>query len=162
MRKVRASAPQLLEATKASLRYLLRQDPHTLADEEAKRQKLMAILRDAIEAADPPKFDEARTSVKLQMTHGTWACLREVLEKRANENRDDKVVLGAVMESFRETKQRVFLVLGINHAVLRRLAFVLRHTARPSQDKPFKRLADEIEERGLTKNPMEILAEMGL
>jgi hypothetical protein len=162
MRIIRANAPKLLDATKTALKHLLRQDPHPLAQEEEKRQRVMAELRMAIEAAEPPKFDEAISSIRLQMTGPTWKKLSDILQKRACQNADDRAVLEAVEEGFRETKQRVYITLALNHVILRRLCFVLEHTKSASHDKPFRRLAVQIKEEGLTKNPMEILAEMGL
>jgi len=162
MRTIRAHAPTLLAATKEALRHLMRQDPHPLSEDEETRQEIMALLRVAIETAEPPLFDESISSVRLQMTTATWKSLHSILCKRAKSNKDDALVLGAVEEGIRETKQRIYVTLGINPRVLRRLAFVLKHTGTSKQDKPFKRLADQIEKDGLTKNPMEILARMSL
>jgi hypothetical protein len=162
MRTIRANAPALLCATKEALKHLLRQEPHELKSEEQQRQAVMSSLRDAIDAAEPSQFDEISSSVRLTMTAATWGFLHKTLKDRARSNRDDKLVLEAALEGLRETKQRIYLTLGINHRVLRRLAFVLKHTASPKQDKPFKRMAEQIEKDGLTKNPMEILAHQGL
>jgi hypothetical protein len=160
-RLIRKEAPRLLEATKASLRYLLRQEPHPVASEEQKRQDLMAHLREALAIAEPPKL-ETITEVKLQMTPATWATLEKILTERAKLNKDDRLVFGAVEEGLKVTKQRVYVTLAINHAILRRLKFLLDHTPPTAQEKPFKRMAAQIEEQGLSKNPMELLAEMGL
>ena len=162
MRQIRKEAPALLEATKVAMRYLLRQDPHPLASEEQKRLDVMAVLKKAIDAAEPPTFDERDTQIRLVMTPKTWEVLNKILVERAERNKDDKLVLEAVLEGIRETKQRVYATLAINPVVLRRLHFVLNHTATSDTDKPFKRMAAEIERDGLSKNPMEILAKMGL
>jgi hypothetical protein len=162
MRTIRDNAPALLDATKVALKHLLRQEPHELDVVESRRQEVMFLLREAIESAEPPVFDEASSSVRLTMTAATYKFLHKILSERAIRNRDDKLVLEALLEGVRETKQRIYVTLGINPRVLRRLAFVLKHTASPKQDKPFKRMAKQIEEDGLTKNPMEILARQSL
>jgi len=162
MRTLRKQAPVLLEATKEALRYLLRQDPHTLESEEKKRQDLMAVLKQAIDAAEPPVFDERETSMRLVMTPASWRALDKILTERADRNRDDKMVYDAVHEGLKESKQRIYVTLPINHVVLRRLKFILSHTSTSDQEKSFKRMAAEIEKDGLSKNPMEILAQMGL
>jgi hypothetical protein len=162
MRQIRKEAPVLLEASKEALRFLLRQDPHPLAEEEQKRKRVMAVLKKAIDAAEPPTFDERDTSIRLVMTPATWKTLSEILKERACRNKDDKLVYEAVVEGLKETKQRVYVTLAINPMVLRRLRFILKHTSTSDQEKPFKRMAEEIEKNGLTKNPMEILAQMGL
>lgn len=122
----------------------------------------MAVLRKAIDAAEPARFDESETSVRLVMTRATWRVLNGILEERSARNKDDQLVYEAVQEGLRETKQRVYITLAINPRVLRRMAFILRHTSTTDQEKPFKRMAEQIEKEGLTKNPMEILAKMGL
>lgn len=162
MRQIRKEAPLLLEATKEAMRYLLRQDPHPLESEERKRLEVMAVLKKAIDAAEPPAFDERDTQIRLVMTPSTWATLKKILTERASRNKDDKLVLDAVLEGLRETKQRVYAALAINPVVLRRLHFILSHTSNSTTEKPFKRMAAEIERDGLSKNPMEILAKMGL
>jgi hypothetical protein len=162
MRTIRSNAPKLLEASKGALRYLIRQDPEPLPEQEQKRREIMALLREAVDAAEPPEFDEALTSVRLQMTTATWDALHHVLRTQAVSNRDDKLVLGAVEEGMRKTKQRIYVTLAINPKILRRLVFTLRHKPTTAQTKPFTRLAKQIEKDGLTKNPMEILGQMGL
>ena len=162
MRTIRANAPMLLDATKTALKHLLRQDPCELVEDEQERQKVMAVLRTAIEEAEPPKFDESDSSVRLQMTTATWKALHSVLRKAAQHNRDDNLVLSAVEEGLRETKQRIYVTLGISPRILRRLVFNLKHRAPTKQDKAFKRMAVQIEKDGLTKNPMEILARTAL
>jgi hypothetical protein len=162
MRQVRQQAPVLLEATKEALRYLLRQDPHPLDVDEQARQKVMACLRVAIDAAEPPIFDERDTTVCLVMTPPTWKVLSGVLKGRAPLNRDNRRLFELVHESVRETKQRVYLTLGIHHETLRQLRLVLKHCQPTGWEKPFKRMAKQVEEDGLSKNPMEIIAKMGL
>jgi len=162
MRQIRQEAPALLEATKESLRYLLRQDPHPLAVDEQARQELMVHLREAIDAAEPPTFDERDTTVRLVMTPPTWKILSGVLKGRAPLNKDNRRLFDVVHGSVRETKQRVYLTLDIHHETLRQLNRVLKHCPPSGWEKPFKRMAEQIEEEGLTKNPMEIIAKMGL
>lgn len=160
--QIRKNAILLLDACKESLRYLRRQDPHPIEDEENQRQKLMALLGGAIEKAEPDSFDERDTSIRLVMTPKTWGVLERILVERSSRNSDDRLVYESVLEGYRETKQRIYLTLGINPVVLRRLQFILSHTSTVDQKKPFRRMAREIKEKGLSKNPMEILAEMGL
>ena len=162
MRQIRQEAPALLEATKVAMRYLLRQDPHPLESEEQKRQEVMAVLKEAIDKAEPPVFDERDTQIRRVMTPNVWSTLDKILAERASRNNDDKLVYDTVLEGLRETKQRVYVTLAINPVILRRLHFILNHTATSGMDKPFKRMAAEIENDGLSKNPMEILAKMGL
>jgi hypothetical protein len=161
-RELRKHAPELLEASNQALQYLFRQGTLELASEEEERQRVMAVLRDAIELADPPIFDESAASIKLVMTPTSWSVLRKLLEERASLGRDDRVALDACLEGVKESKQRVYLKLSINPLVLRKLKWVLDHQAPSAQDTAFARMSEQIEKDGLSKNPMEILAEQGL
>ena len=157
MQQIRFYAPELLVATKAALRYLRGVDNPSEAS-----LKVMATLRTAIDAADPPRFDESLSSIKLVMTRPSAASLLATLELNAQGSESDKHVFEEVKNGMRFTKQRVYLTLGIEHVVLRRLRYVLEHTNAPNQNKVFERLAKQIAKEGLAKNPMEILGQMGL
>lgn len=159
---MRKHAPELLHASREALRHLFRQDPCELDEDEVERQRVMAVLREAIEAADPTDFDESEVTVRLTMTHLSWLALRELLEDAAKKNDDDRLVLDACLEGHRETKQRVYVVLPINPLVLRRLKYLLEHKAPSAQAKAFGRMAKQIEEDGLSQNPMEVIARMAL
>jgi hypothetical protein len=153
MRTLRNHAPELLEASKEALRYFLRQPPLTVASEEQERRVVMEKLRAVIEAADPPSDKIA--SVMLQMTPKSYEVLRGLVATDAD-------LLFYVNEGARVTMQRVYLDLAINHGMLRKLKFALEHKPPSAQRSAFIRLAKQIEEEGLSKNPMEILAETGL
>lgn len=162
MRQIRKEAPLLLEATKDALRFVRSLDAHELPEEEAKRQQVMATLAKAIEKAEPLTFDERDTSVRLVMSPACYAYLVKTLKERASREKDYCDVVTAVEENTRHTKQRVYLTLAINPVILRHLKFVLDHTKTTLFDRPFTRMSKQIKEEGLTKNPMEILAKMGL
>jgi type I site-specific restriction endonuclease len=162
MKQIRQQAPVLLSATKDALRFLRSLDPHELPEEEDKRQAVMRTLAEAINTAEPPAFDERDTTVRLTMTPPSWRELSKILADRATRNKDDKMVYDAAHEGLRETKQRAYVTLAINPVILRRLHFILKHTAPANQEKSFERMAKQIEEDGLSKNPMEILAKMAL
>ena len=72
MRQIRQEALGLLEATKTALIFLRGQDPLPLASDESERQEVMAVLRAAIEKAEPHTFDESLSSIRLTMTHPSW------------------------------------------------------------------------------------------
>jgi len=160
MRQIRQEAPLLLEATKTALRFLRGQDPFPLASDESERQKVMEVLCNAIERAEPTTFDDSISSLRLTMTHPSWNALLKIMGALTTE--EDRLVHVALVEGFRETKQRVYVSLSINPRILRRLKFVLTHMAPSSQGNAFARLAEQIKEDGLSKNPMEILGQMGL
>jgi len=160
MRQIRQEALGLLEATKTALIFLRGQDPLPLASDESERQEVMAVLRAAIEKAEPHTFDESLSSIRLTMTHPSWRELLKIFDDLTSV--EDRLVRNALVEGFRETKQRVYTTLSINPRILRRLKFIFLHMAPSNQDKAFKRLADQIAEDGLSKNPMEILGQMGL
>ena len=162
MRQIRKEAPALLEATKAALRYLRAQDAHSDSSAEAERQKIMEVLVDAIDLADPALFDESLTSVKLVMGPPTWEFLEDKLRELGKCGEFDAELYEMAKRGVRATKQRIYLTLPINHRYLRRLQFILRHMKSAEFEKPFGRIAKQIEEEGLSKNPMEILAQQGL
>lgn len=110
-----------------------------------------------IDLADPPEFDEDASMVTLTMTPPTYEALLVALQSRP----DDKDALQAVREGTHETQQRVYVKLDLNHITLNKIHFVLRHTTTKAQEKSFRRLALDVE-RGLNKNPMEILARNAL
>jgi hypothetical protein len=160
---LRKEANALLAVSKDALRFLMRMDAPKSSDALANYTKLMEDLREVIDRADPPRFDDKNlSSFRLVMTNLTADEILHQLKERAVHNEGDGDVLQAVEEGMRRTKQRVYLRLGFNPVILRRLCFVLRHTGESGKDKAFKRLAVQIEEEGLSKNPMEVIAQMGL
>ena len=162
MKQIRQEAPLLLEATKKALVFVRSLDAEDMGTREPDRQAVMQILAEAINTAEPPTFDPSKTTLRLVMTHPSYRALHHLLQADAWENDEGHLVLRAVDEGFRETKQRVYVTLSINPRVLKRLHFLLTHKAPSDQKKSFGRLAEQIEEDGLGKNPMEILGSMGL
>lgn len=162
-RLIRKHAPELLEVSKEAFRHLVRQDPHPTASEEEERQKLLQRLRETIDTVEPPSFDAEEHSITLMMTPKSWEVLRQILEQRASSgNETDENLLNSVQNGVKITKQRVYVSLDINPALLHQLLFILRHQAPVSQRSAFRRMAEQIEEEGLSKNPMEILGEQGI
>ncbi len=160
---LRKEARALLSVSKDSLRFLMRMDPPAELDALANYKKLMLELSEVIKRADPPRFDDENvSSFRLVMTHPTADEILHQLRKRSAFNEVDESVLREVEEGMRRTKQRVYLRLGFNPVLLRRLRYVLLHFGSSGRDKAFKRLAEDIEKQGLSKNPMEVLARMGL
>ena len=114
----------------------------------------MSALRKAIDLAEPPKDIP---KVSCVVTPRSYEVLTEIVAKEKDEN------LSFFLEdSARITKQRIYLDFAINHGMLRKLRFLLEHKAPHTQRDAFKRVAEQIEEEGLSLNPMEILAESGL
>lgn len=114
----------------------------------------MSALRLAIDLADPPK-DIPRVSCTL--THKSYEVLTTLVAKTADEN-----LIFFLEDSARVTKQRIYLDLALNHGMLRKLKYLLEHKAPSAQRDAFRRVAEQIEEQGLSLNSMEILAESGL
>jgi hypothetical protein len=160
---LRKEARALLAVAKDALRFLMRQDPPTEATARESYERLMLDLGAVIERADPPSDDFVDlSSFQLVMTNPTTDSLLFHLRERAMCSDSDASVLQAFEEGIRRTKQRVYVRLSYNPALLLRLRYVLLTTTSPKRDKAYKRLAEDIKERGLTKNPMEVIAHMGL
>jgi hypothetical protein len=156
--RLRKEARKLFEVSVAAFKFI--RDNPSGHDEE--REALLQALREVIDRVDPPIVDESLISIDLPMTNYTLDVLLKVLEDRKGMSDEDGDVFEAVKSGARRTKQRAFVKLDINPAVLRRLRYVLMHTKTEYQDRPFKRLAKLIEEQGMSKNPMEVIARMGL
>lgn len=133
-----------------------------LTEDEVDRQETMDVLRHALDTAEPPSFDPRGIQVRLVMTPTTWKVLDEIIHERATRYEQDADVYKAVHAGLRQTKQRIYVTLGINHLILRRLRFILRQTSTQDQEEPFTRMAKQIKAEGLDKNPMEVLADQGL
>lgn len=158
VRTLRREASALLEISKSAFKFI-RDHP---SGDPKEREKLLARMRAVLDRADPPTVDDDLITIKLSMTNPTADAIIETLEKRSESFSDDAEVLEAVREGLRRTKQRAFVRLEINPKILRRLRYVLLHTNSKYQEKPFKRLAKQIEKDLLNKNPMEILGKMAL
>jgi len=159
VRSLRKEASSLLRLAKSAFKFI-RDNP---SGPPSEREALLKELREVIDRADPPKFDEDLVTVCVQMTHRTAEAVESVLTERADLSELDRDVLEACTSGFRRTdKRRAYLRLDLDSRILRRLQYALLHTERPYQDKPFKRLAKEIEDQAAGKNPMVILGQMGL
>ena len=154
---LRKSAPDLLRLTKEAFKFI-RDNP---VGDEVARNELLARLRSVINEADPPVFDEKMASVQLVMTNMTADALVHAMESLTS-SEEEADILRHVYEGLRRTKQRAYLRLDLNPLVLRRVRYVLMHSSSANTDKAFKRLVEEIERNGLSKNPMEILGKMAL
>jgi hypothetical protein len=156
-KKKKTRLQAILSASKVALRYLLQEDAPSAALLEVIEQ-----LNSAIERAEGPEYSENISSVSLVMTHGTAAAFHEALDNRDDGSHEFKQLAAYVRDSERVTKQRVYHRLPIDHAMMRKVKMILLTTTTKHSDKAFKRLADQIEREGLSKNPLEILAELGL
>lgn len=154
VRNLRKAASSLLDVSKQAFKFI-RDNPSGPATE---REALLQALREVIDTADPPSFDEDLSTLTLTMTPPTHEALVDALRAR----HDDRDALEAVIEGTHATKQRVYVKLDLNHVILNKIHFVLRHTNKQAQEKSFKRLALDVEINGLNKNPMEILGRMAL
>jgi len=160
---LRREAKALLGSAKNALRYLIHQDPPTQPGARADYDKIVSELSVVISRADPPQSDvERHSSFRLVMTKTTCDEILSHLRAHAKVSAEDQALLQEVEEGVRVTKQRVYVQLGFNPALLRRLRFILKTTSTKKQDKAFLRLAQEITDNGLSMNPMEVLAQMGL
>lgn len=146
----------MLKATKDAFKFI--RDNHF--GNESEREALLQQLREVIDRADPPNYDADLASIRLTMTNPTADKIIKTLEDK--DSKEDQEVLEAVRKGLRRTKQRAYIRLDLDMALLRRLRFHLRTTTSTHQEKSFKRLADFIEAEALSKNPMEIIARMGL
>ena len=160
---LRKEGRALLSVSKDALRFLMRMEAPTQVDALADYEKLMSDLSVVINRADPPRFDDENlSSFRLTMTNPTADEILHQLRERAVFEEIDGDLLREVEEGMRRTKQRVYLRLGFNPVLLRRMRYILLHTGDSGRDKAFKRLAEDIKKHGLSKNPMEVLARMGL
>jgi hypothetical protein len=153
VRNLRKAASSLLDVSKKAFKFI-RDNP---SGPDSDREALLQRLREVIDIADPPTFDEDLSMLSLTMTPPTYTAIIEVLKSRP----DDRDTLEAVREGTHETKQRVYVKLDLNHVILRKLHFVLTHSGKQPQEKSFKRLAKDVE-HGLERNPMEILGRCAL
>lgn len=146
MAKKKTRLQSLLEASKKVLRHLI---------EEGGNDEIVEMFHEAIKKAEGPADD--LTTTTLVMTPKTSTVFLDVLSKKI-----DPEIVEWVQSHIRETKQRIYFRLPIDHEKLKQVHFVLKTTTTPKADKAFKRLADQIESEALSKNPLEVLAEFGL
>lgn len=158
VRSLRKEASSLLEVAKLSFKFI-RDNP---GGDKSEREEVLRRMREVLDRIEPPSLDEDLITVKLSMTNPTADVILETLRERAESFDADLEVLAAVTEGLRRTKQRAFIRLDIDSRILRRLRYVLMHTRSNYQEKPFKRLAKQIEQELNDKNPMEILGKMAL
>ena len=147
----------LLRASKETLRFLLQDDTT-----QKQRDEVIDMLEDAVKAAEGPEHAENISSVTLTMTHGTATAFSEALDLKNDGSHEFQSLLDYINAATRHTKQRVYLRLPIDHTMMRKVKMVLLTTTTKHSDRAFKRLADQIELEGLNKNPLEVLAELGL
>jgi len=157
-RPIRKEAVSLLRVSKAAFKFI--RDNPSGPDQE--RETLLEELRAVIDRADPPVFDEDLVMLVVTMTHKTADAVESVLIERADLSALDQEVLDAFIRGHARKQKRAYLRLDLDPRILRRLQYALMHSERPYQDRPFKRLAREIEEQAAAKNPMLILGQMGL
>ena len=146
MAKKKTRLQSLLEASKKVLRYLIEED----AD-----PAMVEMFHNAIKKAEGPADD--LTTITLVMTPKTSTVFLEMLSTKV-----DPEIVEWVQSHIRETKQRTYFRLPIDHRRLKQVHYVLKTTTTPKADKAFKRLADQIESEALSRNPLEVLAEFGL
>lgn len=151
-RNLRKEAISLFRISKKAFRFIRDRAP-----DSDDRAALLKELREVIDRADPPSFDEDLSMLTLTMTPPTYSAIVTALKDR----REDADALEAVVEGTHETKQRVYVKLDLNHVILRKLHFVLVHKATQPQAGSFKRLAKDVE-KAMERNPMEILGRMAL
>jgi hypothetical protein len=158
VRSLRKGAPALLEISKLAFKFI-RDNP---SGDEHERSRLLERMIQVIDKVDPPTLDEDLISIRLAMTNATANAIFETFEERASAFPEDREVLDALHAGTHRTKQRAFIRLDLDNQILRRLRYVLLHTKANYQEKPFKRLAKQIDEELKEKNPMEILGKMAL
>ena len=146
----------LLSASKDTLSYLIR------GGTEERRDEIIALLEAAVNKAEGPEHAENISSITLVMTTGTAKAFSEALLERDDGSADFLALLDYVNTATRHTKQRVYVRLPIDHYMMRKVKLLLLTTTTKHSDKAFKRLAKQIELEGLSKNPLEVLAELGL
>jgi hypothetical protein len=148
------AARNLLAASKNALRFLLR--------EEGERDEIVASLNKAIEQVEGEDFVDDLSSVTLVMTKATQKTLMETVDRRDDGSHRFKGLVSYIEDATRFTKQRVYMKLPIDYGLMRLLKMILLTTTTQRQDAAFKRLAEQIEREGLSKNPLEVLAQVGL
>jgi hypothetical protein len=158
VRNLRREASTLLRLAKRAFKLIRDNDVGPSED----RTVLLQEMRECIDRADPPDFDDSASSVNLTMTNATADALVLIMKECAAESEEHNDAYQAVLEGLERTKQRTYLRLDLNHVILKRVHFAVRYKGKRQQEKAFKRLAKEIETLGLNKNPMEILGRMGL
>jgi hypothetical protein len=153
-----------LDVAKSAFKFI-RDNP---SGDSSEREQLLADLIAVIDRADPPSTNDDLLVMKLIMTNTTATALLDLLKKLSPEELDDceftdvEEILEAVSSGLRRTKQRAYLRLDLNPPLLRTLHYVLSYKGETAQEKSFKRMAKEIMDDGLAKNPMEIIGRMGL
>jgi hypothetical protein len=157
-KKKRTRLEELLRASKKTLRFLLREDQATREEKD----EIIDLLNSAIDTAEGPEFAANLATVTLVMTRGTHKALTEALVDRDDGSMEYGAFVQWVKNGVRITKQRIYTRLDIDHGHLRRLKLLLLTTRTKHSDRAFKRLADQIEREGLSKNPLAVLAELGL
>jgi len=159
---LRKSAPKLLNATKTALAYFIATGEPENQLHARRREEVMERLREAIDAAEGDDWDASLASVELVMTPNTYVELQKTIRDRDDGSDEQGRLEEVLVRGARSTKKRVYVWLPIDHALLERFQSILRTTASKTQDKPFKRFVKQVDEDGLSRNPMEVLAQMGL
>lgn len=159
---LRANAHKLLAATKSALAYFIATGAPENEMHARRRTEVMGVLREALDAAEGDEWDESLASVELVMTPNTAKELLKDVRDRDDGSDEHERLLEVLTTKVRRTKKRVYIRLPIDHPLLRCFKYILDTTANKTQKNPYQRFAKQIEKEGLSVNPMEILAQMGL
>ena len=155
-RRLQKAAPELLEAAKSALRMLL----NGAESDGAVRTCVVQGLADAIDHAEPPILEP---EIKLVMTHASYDLLRQEVNQRANQDHLGQTLSSAVHQAARLTKQRVYLTLPTDPALLRRLRTILDRAVYTKRTRrAFERMVEQLDKEVLNKSPLIRLAETAL
>lgn len=155
-RRLQRAAPELLKAAKGALRMLL-----DGAESNGNiRTDVVRGLADAIDHAEPPVLEP---HITLVMTHASYDVLRQEVNRRATQDELGTRLSSLVHKDARLTKQRVYLQLQTETALLRRLRTILDRATQTRQTRrAFERLVEQLDREVLNKSPLVRLAETAL
>ena len=155
-RRLHQAAPELLTAAKGALRMLL----NGAESDGNVRTEIVQALADAIDHAEPPVLD---SEITLVMTHASYELLRQEVNTRASLDTTGASLSSAIHQRARLTKQRVYLTLQTDPALLRRLRTILdRATGTRQSRRAFERMVEQLDKEVLNKSPLIRLAETAL
>lgn len=154
--RVKAAAPELLEAAKAALGLLIADsvDVH-------RRPAVIRKLQQAIDLAESPSLADAAT-ITFVVTDVTARVIDELLRRTDDGSPAAKALRKAVADGTRVTKQRIYIKLDADIPLLKRLKQIFQNADVRASRKALDRLVAQIDQEVLSKSPLQQLADMGL
>jgi hypothetical protein len=155
--KLRSAAPDLYQAAKLALR--------TLLEEEESRgspsgQKAIQALQAAIDLAEG---EGGAGTITFVVTHRTAKELLKAVKGAKGRSDPIERLVSGLKAGTRKTKRRVYIEMGADPVLLRKLRDILLQAwPEGSSKRAFDRLAKQIEAEVLSKSPLRLLADAGV